>query len=52
MNKNQLTENCYQRSDAVAMTKPDHVVLKLLELVCGKNLEEFGDVGYRSPRML
>jgi hypothetical protein len=23
-----------------------------LELVCGRNLEEFGDAGYRSPRIL
>jgi hypothetical protein len=46
------TENCYQRSGVVAVTKPDQVVLKHLELVCRRNFEEFGDARYRSPRML
>jgi hypothetical protein len=39
------TEKWYQRSWVVAVTKPDHVVLRPLELVCGRNLEKFGEVG-------
>jgi hypothetical protein len=39
MRKTTNTENWYQRSGVVAVTKSDPVVLKLLELVCGKNLE-------------
>jgi hypothetical protein len=35
------TENWYQRSGVVAVTKPDCVVLKPLRLVCGRNLEEW-----------
>jgi hypothetical protein len=32
-----------QRSVVVAGVKDDHVVLEHLELVCGRNLENFGD---------
>jgi hypothetical protein len=46
------TKNWHQRIRGVAVTKPDHVVLKPLELVCRRNLKELGDVGYRSSRML
>jgi hypothetical protein len=31
------------RSGVTAVTKPDHVVLKPLELFCGRNLEKFGE---------
>jgi hypothetical protein len=34
-------ENWYQRGEVVGVTKPDHVVLRLLKLACGRNLEEF-----------
>jgi hypothetical protein len=36
------TGNWYQRSEITAVTKPDHVVLKSLELVCRKSLKKFG----------
>jgi hypothetical protein len=35
------------RSEVVAVTKPNYVVLKTLELVCGRNLEKFGNADYR-----
>jgi hypothetical protein len=38
------TENWY-RSRAIAVTNPDPVVLKPLELVCGRNLRRFGEAG-------
>jgi hypothetical protein len=34
------------------VTIPDHVVQKLLEVVCGRNLEKVGELGSRSPRKL
>jgi hypothetical protein len=37
------TENWYLRNGRVAVTKPDCAVLKPLELVGRKNLEEFGE---------
>jgi hypothetical protein len=43
------TENWYQRNGMVAETKVDLVVLKPLELVCGRNLVKFRDV-CRSPK--
>lgn len=30
----------------VPVTKPDHVVLKPLELACGRNMETFGEAGW------
>jgi hypothetical protein len=42
------TENRYQRSRVLAVTKLDHMVLKPLELIYRRNLEEFVDVGMRS----
>jgi hypothetical protein len=39
-------------SKFIAVTKPDHVVIKPFELVCGRNLEEFGEADYRKARML
>jgi hypothetical protein len=46
------TENRYQKSRIIAVTKPDHVVLKPLELVYRRNLEEFGEIYYRNPNMV
>jgi hypothetical protein len=34
------------------VTKPDHVVFRPLELVSGKNLEEFGEVGQKRLKLL
>lgn len=31
---------------------PDHVVLRALELICVRNVEEYEDVGERSSRVL
>jgi hypothetical protein len=39
------TENWYQKNEVVVVAKPDHMVCKPLELVCGRDLEEFGNVG-------
>lgn len=36
----------------MAGTEPDHVVFKPLELVCGRNLEESGNVCLGSSRVL
>jgi hypothetical protein len=39
------TESWFQRSRVATVTKPDHVILKPLELVCGRNWEDFGVAG-------
>jgi hypothetical protein len=36
-------ENWYQRSGVIAVTKSDNVFFKPLEMVYGRNLEEFRD---------
>lgn len=36
----------------VPVTKPDHVVLKPLELAGGRNVETFGEAGWRTLRVL
>jgi hypothetical protein len=36
----------------VIVGKPDHIVLKSLELVFRRNFEEYGEVRSRSPKML
>jgi hypothetical protein len=41
-----------EEGGVLVMTKPDHVVLKPLELVCGRDLEEFGDTDQKSSKIL
>jgi hypothetical protein len=38
-------KNWYLRSGVIAVNKTDDVVLKPLEVACGRNLEMFGDAG-------
>lgn len=39
-------------SRLTVVTKPDYIVLNILDLVCERHLEKFVNIGYRSVRIL